>query len=66
MDDTGTAEYIGDITNAQVVVNANLPNDMSTVKVTGKFYDGEGMYIDVAFNLDNMRSLEEYQIIAIE
>jgi hypothetical protein len=66
MDDAGTPEYLGDVTNAQVIVNANLPNDMSTVKVTGKFYDGEGTYIDVAFTLDNMRDLEEYQIIAVE
>ncbi|MBS7525313.1 hypothetical protein KHM83_01335 [Fusibacter paucivorans] len=66
MDDTGTPEYLGDVANAQVIVNANLPNDMATVKVTGKFYDGEGTYLDVSFNLDNMRSLEEYQIIVME
>ncbi len=66
MGDEGEWEYLGDVENAIVSIDANLPNDMSGVKVYGKFYDGEGMYLDVEFALDNMRALEEYKIILIE
>ncbi len=67
MDDVGEVEYLGDISNRQVYINANLPNDMSLVKVTGKFYDeDDDKYEDIEFVLDNMRDLEEYQIITIE
>jgi hypothetical protein len=62
----GAWVYLGDVENAIVTVDANLPSDMSGVTVYGKFYDGEGTYIDVEFALDDMRSVSEYEILTFE
>ncbi len=58
--------YLGDVENAVVTIKANLPGDMSGVKVYGKFYDGEGTYSDVEFTLDDMRPVSEYEILMFE
>lgn len=66
MDADGEIENIGTLKNSYVDIYAPMPNDMSYIKVTGKFHDGEGFYKDVQFTLDDMRDKGEYKIINFE
>lgn len=66
MEDPGDVEYLGNVENEIIIVNASLPSDMAYVKVTGKYNNGDGTYTDVEFTMDDMRALEEYSIIVIE
>jgi hypothetical protein len=66
MDASGEVENIGTLKNSYVDIYAPMLNDMSHIKVTGKFHDGEGYYKDVQFTLDDMRDKGEYKIINFE
>jgi len=66
MDDEGVSQEIEALNNATVKVMADLPNDMSYVKVTGRFHDGEGYYEEVEFTLDDMRDPSAYNIVMFE
>ena len=63
MGEEGQWKDLGLISNSTVEINASLPTDMSSVIVHGRYHQGEGYYEDFEFSLDDMRDLEEYDII---
>ncbi len=57
---------LGDLTNTEVTIRANLSNDNSRVEVIGQFYEGEGTYSEKVIKLDKMRDLSEYKIETVK
>lgn len=52
---------LGTIENATVIIQAELPEEGSTVQVTGRFHEGEGFYHDLVFKLDK-RDIAQYEV----
>ena len=66
MDQASEWVDLGTLKNTKVFVEASLPTDVSYVKVKGLVHLGEGTYEEVEFTLDDMRSLEGYDIIMVQ
>jgi hypothetical protein len=66
MGDEGELKDLGTISNSTVEISASLPNDMSSMIISGKYHEGEGYYKEIKFSLDNMRDLSAYDIIVFE
>ena len=67
-DDTNTVSgqwNIGDLENTNVEIMSGLPSDMSYYSIEGNVYVGEGQYVWLRFNLDDMRDPGEYDITFI-
>lgn len=62
-DDQGTWQTVGTISNRLVEIKANLPTDFSAIYVRGRVLNGDGIYEDVAFTLDDMRDASAYEIL---
>lgn len=62
MGDEGTSEHIDIITDSKVRVFCKLPNDMSTVKVSGYVEVGSEEH-KVEFTLDDMRDADAYKVL---
>ncbi len=62
----GEWNNLGTISDTVVELNANLPNDTSTIFVTGKVLTSNGTYENIKFTLDDMRDLSDYDLYLIE
>lgn len=65
MEDSGKKDDYGMIENTILNIHSRLPSDMSYYKITGKVQTGEGVFKDVVFSLDDMRSASDYNVILV-
>lgn len=54
---------LGKVANTTLIIGANLPSDLSSVIVHGKYHQGEGYYQEFEVTLDDMRAVEAYDIL---
>lgn len=59
----GQWQNLGKVANTTLMIEANLPSDMSSVIVHGKYHQGEGYYEEFEVTLDDMRDVEAYDIL---
>lgn len=65
MDSKPITKGIGDLENELVSIQAELPNDMTYLRITGVVYGGEGYQNNIDFTIDTQRDVTEYQPIMI-
>lgn len=56
---------LGDIENTNIEIMSGLPGDISYYSIEGNVYIGEGDYVWLSFNMDDMREPEGYDITFI-
>lgn len=66
MGDEGKWHEVGNVKNGLVLIAAELPNDMSYVKVYGRVNKGNDTYENVEFTLDDARDDDAYEIYTVE
>ncbi len=66
MGEEGIWQEVGTVKNALVLIAAELPSDMSYVKVYGRVNKGNNTYENIEFTLDDVRDAEAYEVYTVE